>query len=194
MIQVGIDQSWSSNLLVALEKVPEKNVLIWMDDFFLKTKVKNSDLMEFLNWGEQKNFNCLKTTPAFHAHALKPGIGYEIKADSMYRTSLSLTLWRKEVLKKLLVPGESAWDFEIKGSPRSAKEFPAGFYASTKTNFKIINGVIKRVWNPTALRQLKSIGLTPDLTKRKTMSTTEHLKWLTKTAIYLVLVNIKALL
>lgn len=40
--------------------------------------------------------------------------------DSPYHMSLMTALWRKEHLLRLLVPNESPWDLELKGTPRLA--------------------------------------------------------------------------
>jgi hypothetical protein len=74
---------------------------------------------------------------------------------------------------QLLRSGESAWDFEIKGTVRS--DSYDGFYSTNETQISVVNTVIKGKWQRSALRMLEEMGIniTSD---RKVMTVKESLK------------------
>jgi hypothetical protein len=47
------------------------------------------------------------------------GLCGEIPKRTHYRVSLTVALWRKDVFQQLLRPGETAWQIEKEGGPRS---------------------------------------------------------------------------
>jgi hypothetical protein len=79
-----------------------------------------------------------------------------------------LSLWKRDVLLDLLVPGESAWEFEIAGSVRS--DACEGFYATRTPRLSVINAVIQGKWEPAALARIRALGVEPDLSRRQVMT------------------------
>jgi hypothetical protein len=141
-IPVGDDLSWSDTVLLGLKKVPQKFVLLWIDDHYLTRAVDgsrvDSTIRAFLAT-PGANYLRLQTLPKadrdFNQHfgVVLPG--------RVYRTSVIASLWRKSVLQGLLRSGESAWQFETSGSLR-ADRIP-GFFAAWREHFAIENMMIK---------------------------------------------------
>lgn len=141
VLSIGDDRSWSENLLMALERINEDNVLLMIEDAVLNEPIDEN----LFSYAYEKfieldmNYLNLKSSPApngpIHNH-----VG-EITPGSIYRTALVPCLWKKNTLKNLLVDGESAWDFEFNGSQRSVKY--NDFYSLDQNIFKWIHCVVK---------------------------------------------------
>jgi len=171
-IQVGEDVSWSDNLLKALDQVDCQYVFLLLDDFFIIDQVPHEWVMRKMEWAIDNEVNCLRLNSRNPKPAswLECGVGL-IPKGALYRTSTICPLWNKEVLRKTLKSGESAWQFELDGSVRS-DEF-GEFYSVSAEPFRFANCVIKGRWNPLALYFLRRRGVQLDLSRRPTMSAME---------------------
>jgi hypothetical protein len=170
-INVGEDRDWSSNLKNAIARLKEDYVLLLFDDAFLSEPIHTESIAKIFHWisGTQPNYVRLR---AF----LKPdrdvnGILGLVEKGTVYRTSIYASVWKKEILNALLIPGESAWDFEISGSIRS--DSYDGFYSTWKNHIPCIHGVIKGKWDRSALRKIRAIGMSIDLNQREVMAARE---------------------
>ncbi len=172
-IQAGKDVSWSDNVLEGLRHIKEDFVLMWIDDLFLLEKVDTEALLRVCNEFIKVDGNYIRLNPTVKAD--KPFNDYFGLASkgTIYRTATVMSLWRKEVLRELLKPGESAWDFEIHGTIRS--DVYDGFYSTNETQISVVNTVIKGKWQRSALRMLDELGIniTSD---RKVMTVRESIK------------------
>ena len=156
-ICVGDDLDWSSNLDIALSRIPEDNLLLMLEDAPLDRLVDHSNLTKiFADFCEQ-HFDYLnlkasprpKNVPANSAYGRYP-------SNLMYRTALVPCLWRKVVLQDLLVSGESAWQFEIRGSRRSNKY--ERFFAVRAPVLHFLHCVIQGKLDRRAAAKLQSTG------------------------------------
>jgi hypothetical protein len=73
-----------------------------------------------------------------------------------YRTALVPCLWSKAVLQDLLIPGETAWQFEIRGSIRSNKY--ESFYSVREPALHFLHCVIQGKLDRRAAAKLNSTG------------------------------------
>lgn len=118
-LMTGEDLDWSSNLLSALDQIPQDNLLLMMDDAPLNATVDGLAFERLYKrfQNEGLNYLNLKSSPAPN------GIGDaemgELLPGSLYRTALIPCIWKKGVLRNLAIQGETAWHFEILGSERS---------------------------------------------------------------------------
>jgi len=172
-ILVGKDISWSDNLINALKQIKENFVFLWLDDLFLIDYVDTEKVVLLFQWAinSEVNYVCLNALP-------KPDKSYNdlvgiISPGSLYRVSTVLSLWKKGILLELLKPGETAWQFEIKGQERSDKY--DHFYVTWQPVIKVVNGVIKGKWLGSAVRKLNSLGVVLDLSVRPRMNLIEEL-------------------
>ena len=110
---VGEDKDWTTNMITALDRIPESTVLIFMEDYFLTAPVDTSttvalvETMATKRWGYLRLFatpgaeSTTESISGLPVGPLAPGVPY--------RVSLQLAFWTKDVLSALLLPGESAW-------------------------------------------------------------------------------------
>ncbi|MCO7188750.1 MULTISPECIES: hypothetical protein [unclassified Pseudoalteromonas] len=174
VIKSGEDKDWSSSIRSSLSQLEEEYVLLLIDDIIFTKDVdfeKLSSLyQEFIDSG--MNYLRLKNSPL-------PDIDFnqdigEISKDSLYRTAIFPSIWKKDVLFDILKDGESAWEFELKGSVRSDNY--GGFYSVYEDVFEGIHGVIKGKWTRQAVKELKQVGINFDSEKRGVMSFKDDLK------------------
>ncbi|MCC5610839.1 hypothetical protein LC612_29860 [Nostoc sp. CHAB 5834] len=156
-ICVGDDRDWSSNLEIALSRIPEDNLLLMLEDAPLDRGVDHSNLTKiFADFCEQHfDYLNLKASPRPKNVPANSTYG-QYPANLMYRTALVPCLWRKTVLQDLLVPGESAWQFEIRGSRRSNKF--ESFYSVRDPVLHFLHCVIQGKLDRRAAAKLNSTG------------------------------------
>jgi len=168
----GPDRSWSDSLAAALRALPAEYVMLLLDDLFLCRRVNNQELVERFRWLGERKGNCLRLNGSPPPDRLLDGETGVVSPGTLYRASTVLSLWKREVLLGLLVPGESAWEFEIAGSVRS--DAHAGFYATRTARLGVVNTVIQGKWEPAALARVRSLGVEPDLSRRQVMTRVEQ--------------------
>ena len=170
-IKIGKDESWSLNLKNALAKINSKYVLIWLDDVFLSQKVDNHDfeLIEKFISKNSINFLRLRSTPG--PSKWNGNFGEIYQNALFYRVSIFASIWDINTINDLLNDNESAWDFEIKGSIRSAKY--NNFYCIRKEPFTYVHGIEKGLWKLDALNWLKNREIDVDLKYRRSMTNEE---------------------
>lgn len=116
-------ESWSNNILQALQDVKTDYVLILLDDYYL-TQFDRQRLMDIYDYmRSHPTVSYVQITQVANITLDRPvgeidGLYHKAK-HSPWRTSLQACLWKKTDLQHLLRPGESAWDFEMSGSVRS---------------------------------------------------------------------------
>jgi len=140
---VGEDISWSHNLLRGLQELKNDYILVLLEDLFLNNKISNNYFNQISNWIDENNPNYLRLCISHKPNYFDDLIG-EIPQVTPYKTSIMPCIWKKSILKDLLKKGESAWDFEIKGSRRAYKY--DGFYAVYNDFLSYENGIIKGKW------------------------------------------------
>ena len=175
VIHVGDDISWSDNLKKALEHIPQEYVFIHIEDLFLHAPVDSPKVQAIFNWAVENKANYVKMSKGNH----KSKMSFNSDLNSMpkgllYRASLVLCLFRKEVLMDLLVSGENAWEFEVHGSERSDKY--EHFYTVRQSQFCVTNTIIKRKWQRPAAKKMQQLGIQIDLSSRQVMTRWEDIK------------------
>lgn len=127
-LDIGQDISYSDNLLEMLSLIDTSWVILWVDDRFLSHRVSSEQLSAVMEKANRHQAGCLKLISASPlVNDLLEGEEFgEIPKDAKYRACITVCLWRKEVLERLLIRGETAWEIERNGSFRSAM-FPERF-------------------------------------------------------------------
>ena len=104
-----------------IDKIPQEWLILWVEDRVLSKTVDTNRMAEFICFSRQRMTGYVKLL-AMHPFSLLvgegPGVG-EIPKGAKYRFGITVGLWRKRVLRELLLPGESAWQLERLGSQRS---------------------------------------------------------------------------
>lgn len=169
----GEDKDWSSSLRKIISQIETKNILIILEDFFLKKEVENDKFAKFYNFVEKKEFNhCHLWSSPTPDKILDNGIGVYEKGRP-YRVNV-LGLWNKKYLQKLLLDGENPWNFEIMGSYRTS--YDDGFYCLPDGVFDFINCVEKGKWFKEAVEYCKENKIEIDLSKREVLKSGSFLK------------------
>jgi hypothetical protein len=165
VIKVGPDKSWSDNVIIALNQMQEFDyVFLLLEDMLLNRKVCNDRIHHLFSNFLELNGNYLsllnepKPTSFFNENF---GI---LEPLSLYRSTATATLWKKDILQSLLVSGESAWSFEKNGSKRS--DIYPNFFSVYQDEIIWINGVIKNKWTYAAVKELKKRNIIIDYSKR----------------------------
>ena len=79
-----------------------------------------------------------------------------VREDTLYRTALHGAVWNRQFLDSLIVPGETAWHYEI-NSPCRARREPR-LFSARQDLIPALHGVEKGKWFPDALRLLQERG------------------------------------
>ncbi len=177
-IPVGQDVSWSDNLAKALGRINYDYVFLFLDDLFLVGNVDTGQVVRVLDWAIHSQVKYIRLSSYQKPDRPWNDIAGIVSPGTIYRTSTVVSVWEKQMLLALLRPGESAWDFEIKGTVRS-DEFD-GFYSTWMNCLPVINGVIKGKWLSFAVKKIESLGAKVDLSRRPLMTKTEEAMFLWK--------------
>ncbi|MBI4494138.1 MAG: hypothetical protein HY690_15225 [Chloroflexi bacterium] len=120
-ILVGRDADWSSSLDRMLAAIPHEFILLWMEDQLLSRRVDTDRVRRYVAYMQRRQAAYLRLTPTPPFGT--PGVDHpelgEVAPGTPYRISLFAAVWRKDVLRRLLQSGESAWALELQGSQRT---------------------------------------------------------------------------
>jgi hypothetical protein len=158
-IAVGPDRGWASNMITALEAIPQPYLLYFQDDYFLNDRVNNTLLAQDFAYAFDNNVASF----CFHARGeLEPnfeplnGRFGVVPTDSDGRTRLQVTLWQKEALRAALRPGESAWDMEARGSERTRDLLSLSYLQRRDRPVPyLMSAIVRGLWTPDALSLCK---------------------------------------
>jgi hypothetical protein len=168
---MGEEESWSHNLLKALKLIPNSHVLLILEDFTFLSKVNTRQMAELFKAMVEKKAGYLRlraAPPPDVPFSSSLGLGL-LSAQASYRTSLQVAFWDKGCLQSLLVPGETPWDFEIKGSGRS-RSLSVPFLSLEATAPQPIsyfpNGVVRGIWSYDGALSCENQGVSIDRSAR----------------------------
>jgi hypothetical protein len=162
-IAVGPDRGWASNMIAALQSIPHPYLLYFQDDYFLNSRVNNTLLAQDFAYAFDNNVASF----CFHARGeLEPNFQPlndrfgVVPKDSDGRTRLQVTLWKKEALRGVLRPGESAWDMEARGSERTRDLLSLSyFHRRDRPVPYLMSAIVRGLWTHEALSLCKESGL-----------------------------------
>ncbi len=167
-LTVGDDTTWSRNLQIALERLPHRRVVLMVEDLFLLAPVATASVRALVREFVERAGNCLKLTRTVPGDR-RGSVALDASLPGApYRCSAVFTLWKTEVLRDILRPHESAWDFEIQGSART--DAYDGFFVVRKSPFVCANAVVRGRWSRVARRRILHAGILLQSTARPTLS------------------------
>lgn len=176
--------TWSDELKTILQQIPETNIIIMLEDYFIYKKVNNEEVFQLIDEMQKQNAAYIKLG-AFPAKydglwpykPLKenPKLG-EIEKGAKYRLCLQTALWNKNVLLNLLDIKENPWQFEIEASKRSNKLENPFLLVITNPKEKVVHGPIQYYctalsagkWMRDAIRLCKKENIAIDTSQRET--------------------------
>lgn len=176
-IILGEDISWSHGLIVLLDKLKElgyKYAMIAFDDLMICEPVDNNYVEEATKRFLEEDGDCLRFVTEKAPRCYKHNEYYGLMAvKAPYRVTLGFTVWNLDVLKKIAIEDESAWQFEKNATERSFdfKEF----YCTWKSPFKFLNLIIKRKIDIKEYEKLKKY--LPDATFERKMTVVKNEKF-----------------
>ena len=109
VINTGEDKSYSDNLSKALEFIEEKWIFLWLEDLFITEKVENNRINNLIEDFKRKKggyLNLASDMPLSYKPLKDSEFGI-IPKGVKYRSAIGATIYRKEVLEKLLMKGFS---------------------------------------------------------------------------------------
>ena len=175
-LKVGDLVSWSERLLAALSRVHTPYILFLQEDYWLTSPVDTERVREYVRVMERDDLNYIRflaVPPPGRDSPSDPRLGI-IARDGEYRTSSQIALWRREVLSELLVPGESVWQFELEGTPRSRRY--GDTFLSVKAHgddpyywgmYYLCTAVNGGRWSRAAKRYAETEGVAMDFSQRR---------------------------
>jgi len=174
VIYSGEDIDWSTSCRAILRQIPNKYILLLLEDIFITSKIDTAKItqhVKYIKKNKAKHIH-LGPTPKPDKWIISQEIGvYEKGAP--YRVNV-VGYWDKEYLLRLLLDGESPWDFEIKGSYRTV--YDDGFYCLQKPLFSTVHVLEKGRWLPEAVNYCKEHNISIEIEKRPILSSLTNLK------------------
>jgi hypothetical protein len=180
-ILVGEDIDYSSNLIKAVTQIEQDWLIFWVDDRPPVKPVNTTQLLKLIQSAQEQDvgyFRLLASNPPTLADTTDE-IG-ELPKKTPYRVSMTVALWKKSTLLKVLQAGESAWDIEKRGGVNRANEIDDKFYAMSFTArqnppLKAIHLIAKGKIIRRAIPVLRQEGTLHYLHQRSTISVAKDL-------------------
>lgn len=120
-LSIGPDSDYSSNLIAMLQRIDASWVILWIEDRLLAAPVDTARVTNLVAAAQNQDAGFVKLI-ASHPYAMEAGNCREfglIPQGTPYRVCMTVGLWHKATLLRLLQPGETAWQIERLGSRRS---------------------------------------------------------------------------
>lgn len=170
-INLENDENWSSSLKKALKKINENYVILILEDFLITHYVDTEQIEELWQYMMEKNAACLRIFPCPGPDKIckdNPNVGVIVKG-APYRSSTMVAIWDKEILLTLLQNGETAWEFELKGTKRT-NNLDSPFLSVINSNDPpiqyICTAIMRGKWMPELPDFFKKEGIHIDFNQR----------------------------
>lgn len=165
-LAVGEDRGWSSNLLAALERISHPYVLYFQEDYFLTDLVRQEQLADDFALAMESGADslCFRARTGFDQgfRPLNNRFGL-VPLGSDGRTRCQVTLWKKNALQAILRAGETAWDFEARGSARTEQMQILSYLRRENAPISYLMSAISRgLWMPEAISLCREHGVVID--------------------------------
>ena len=165
-LRLGIDRSWSDNMIFALRKIKTKYILLILDDYIITQPVNEKRFIELfryliqthapyisidnINLNEKRLLDGPMVDNAKHIRIRN--------RKGPYKNSTQVSIIEKGLLLELLVSGESAWDYEINGSKRTRKIKRPFLITIENSPFHYLNAVEKKIYRKSVVDYLRAEG------------------------------------
>lgn len=118
-IMVGPGKTWSEGVSMALDQIQENVIFFSLEDYWPTQDMDEALFVSLLEKFHSMDLLCLRCSNPCSFYSLKPDGTF--LAKSRYLISCQTSFWDKEYFKSCLVPAESPWEFEIRGTERVRK-------------------------------------------------------------------------
>lgn len=177
-LKVGSDLSWATGVASMLDNLQSDFVILFLEDFLIQKAVDGDAVLRFVHAAQKERVACIRLSPLplpsklpSRAVSGYPELGV-VEPDTPYRVSAQPAIWRVDALRRFLVPGFSAWQFEEVGSRLSAYGSES-FWGPFQPAVVYEHGVEKGLWKPSGLAICRSFGIDVDLDARRAFSSSE---------------------
>lgn len=184
-LPIGTERDYSSNLIAMVGQIDQEWIILWIEDFIPSAPISTARIRKIIDLAqlEKIGYVNLLSLPMelyrlFVKHDLGEEIG-EVPKGVPYRVALGVVLWNKQTLIKVLLPGESAWEIERRGSLRSWG-FEDKFYSVSKRKLNeppvfVVNAIEGGKWTKKAEKFFLQEGLQDHLRTRAIQTYRSHM-------------------
>lgn len=189
-IKVGERASWGKMLHHVLDTVNTPNVIYFQEDYLLKGKTNNTELLNLIDIYEKTNAAYLRLLPwpgPDIKHSLYKEVGICFP-NSQYRTSLQAAIWDVQVLKSITnLDDDGRFEsWSIERSNAIDREFLCVMPKSDHPNINqhpsyaidyFATGVFQGKWLKECLHTFEPLGIKIDTNKRGVMNRLDFYKF-----------------
>ena len=168
---------WSRFTRKALEMIPADIILFMQEDFFLRAPVRADIIREFAGLMKVRpDIQCIHLTDQCGQGSRPSSFDHldTMIENRAYRISCQCALWRKREILSVLRDRESAWEYEMLGSARSAAM--GHLYLQVKRDYVrlgefeivpyVFTGIIKGQWQKDVPALFAENGIEMDFSRR----------------------------
>ena len=168
-IRVGKDRNWGGNMKIALKEVKEKYILYLCEDYFVTGKVDVNGITQIVNFVSARNGVFVRMCNWVEEGTKVDFMGlYEISPRTQWMAHLQPSLWHRERMIEMAVPGHDPWQAESHLN-RVAKQIGKGYYSISRETPPVLpyfEGVRGGFWKPIGVEYFKKQGLPINLKAR----------------------------
>lgn len=122
---------WSDGLIKLLNQIDDSHFILMLEDYLITRHVDTEAVQILYDYARQFTYTVRVDLTGDRLYAFGVDLNYGtvnrldlIKSmpGSPYHMSMMTAIWNRELLLKVLVPGETPWDLEIRGTPRLSHE------------------------------------------------------------------------
>jgi hypothetical protein len=125
--QLPVDR-WTDGLIAMLHRIPERNFLLMLEDYWLYAEPNYSALVDCMDYMNEYGYRVLRIDVSgdrlavdhrYYADWRRTKL-VKTEPDSPYQMSFQAAIWNRDLLLDILMPGETPWQAETEGSKRFA--------------------------------------------------------------------------
>lgn len=115
---VKAEGSWGSRMLKGLDAIKEDYIFFILEDYLFNYTYSEEDINKYIELCIKHNIDRLQLAPSGYQTYLDEQVDglNKFTPNSGYLVSMQPSIWKKEFIKKTLLPNYSPWDFELTGS------------------------------------------------------------------------------
>lgn len=178
LVMVGDHQGWASDTLKAVEMTDYDYYIYFQEDYWLNKKVDNNAIKAHIQHCDDNDIEYLKIQYDL-ANCDKYRIDHsdycKNPLTAKYTINTAVAIWRRDLFKKVCLPGNTGWDFEYKivdyikenGIIINSEVLHSSVIRSKGITMIPGNGVQRGKWTREGVRFLKENGFEELLEKRE---------------------------
>lgn len=132
---------WGQRVLECLDKISTEYVLLFLDDYFIKSEVKQTELDYYFKYMDNhKDVNCIYLNTLINNSNSKTDCEklVELRKGERYSSNCQVGIWRKSKLAEIISPFENPWQLELFGGHRTIF-FSGKYFCLSNEKFKPID-------------------------------------------------------